>query len=120
MARGGGGGDGDAAAGTWTKPVCSKFAPFMYKGILVCTIYVIWFAQSLTKVCSGKLWFAHCNQFARFTLSKLLGVLVYPKFTQIYTVCMDFTPILHIVYVLTRVFSGKIPGLLNVQTQCEF
>jgi hypothetical protein len=56
------------------------------------------------------------NKFTQFTLSKLLSFLVCTKFTQVYTVCTDFTPSLLRVYITTRLFSGEKGGLLHVQT----
>ena len=73
-----------------------KFAPFMY---------VRFFGLHLVYQM-----FAQCNRFTQFALSKLLGLFVYTKFTQVYTVCTKFASNLNRVYVTTRFFSGKTPG----------
>ncbi len=106
--HGGGGSDGVAAA-----PGRNRCAPSLHQlcfvrclGNWVCTM----FDQSLLVE----------NKFTQFTLSKLLSFLVYTKFAQVYTICTDFTPILHRVYIRTGLFPGKIRPFWNLQTQYEF
>jgi hypothetical protein len=111
---------------TWQ--VCTQFAPYLHylciQDFLVCTMfdldrtslhqfalftYVGFFG--LHRVYKM---FAHHNKFTQFALSKLFGLFVYTKFTQVYTVCTKFALNLHRVYVITRLFSGEKGGLLNV------
>ena len=58
--------------------------------------------------------FTQYNRFTQFALSKLFGLFVYTKFTQVYAVYTKFTSNLHRVYISTRLFSGKKGGLINV------
>ena len=77
-----------------------KFAPFMY--VRICGLHSVYQM------------FAQYNKFTQFALSKLFGLFVYTKFTQVYTVCTKFASNLHRVYISTRLFSQKKGGLINV------
>ena len=83
-----------------------QFAPFMYVNFFgLHHVYQM---------------FTQCSKFTQFALSKLFGLFVYTKFTQVYIVYTKFTSNLHRVYISRGGFSGENRPVINVQTQCKF
>ncbi len=80
--------------------MCTEFAPIMFC-VWVCTM----FDPSLLVE----------KKFTQFTLSELLCFFVYTKFTQVYTVCTEFAPNKHRVYISPFLFSGEEGGVINMQ-----